>query len=43
MELQLYLSKHIPSNVTYKSINELTKSYILNKNITYRLVKHYAI
>ena len=33
-----YLSKHIPVNVTYIRFNKLTKSYLLNNNIIYRLV-----
>ena len=33
-----YLSKHIPSNVSYNCFNKLTKSYLLNINIIYRLV-----
>ena len=33
-----YLSKHIPTNVSYKHFKKLTKSYILNNNIIYRLV-----
>ena len=33
-----YLSKHILVNVTYIRFNKLTKSYLLNNNIIYRLV-----
>ena len=33
-----YLSKHIPVNVTYTRFNKLTNAYLLNNNITYRLV-----
>ena len=33
-----YLSKHIPVIVTYIRFNKLTKSYLLNNNIIYRLV-----
>ena len=33
-----YLSKHIPVNVTYTRFDKLTKAYLLNNNITYRLV-----
>ena len=33
-----YLSKHIPVNLTYIRFNKLTKSYLLNNNIIYRLV-----
>ena len=33
-----YLSKHIPTNVSYNHFNKLTKSYVLNNNIIYRLV-----
>ena len=33
-----YLIKHVPANVTYTRFNKLTKSYLLNNNITYRLV-----
>ena len=33
-----YLSKHIPTNVSYNRFNKLTKSYLLNNNIIYRLV-----
>ena len=33
-----YLSKHIPVNVTYTRFNKLTKAYLLNNNIAYRLV-----
>ena len=32
-----YLSKHIPVNVTYIRFNKLTKSFLLNNNIIYRL------
>ena len=32
------LLKHIPTNVSYKRFNKLTKSYLLNNNIIYRLV-----
>ena len=32
-----YLSKHIPTNVSYNRFNKLTKSYLLNNNIIYRL------
>ena len=28
-----YLSKHIPTNVSYNRFNNLTKSYLLNNNI----------
>ena len=38
-----YLSKHIQTNVSYNHFNKLTKSYVLNNNIIYRLVYHYAI
>ena len=31
-----YLSKHIPTNVSYNRFNKLTKSYLLNNNIIYR-------
>ena len=33
-----YLSRHIRVNVTYIYFNKLTKSYLLNNNIIYRLV-----
>ena len=33
-----YLSKHIPTNVSYNHLKKLTKSYVLNNNIIYRLV-----
>ena len=33
-----YLSRHIPTNVSYNRFNKLTKSYLLRNNITYRLV-----
>ena len=33
-----YLSKHIPTNVSYNRFNKLTKSYLLNNIIIYRLV-----
>ena len=33
-----YLSKHIPTNVSYNRFNKLIKSYLLNNNIIYRLV-----
>ena len=33
-----YLLKHIPTNVSYNHFNKLTKSYVLNNNIIYRLV-----
>ena len=33
-----YLSKHIPTNVSYNHFNKLTKSYVLNNDIIYRLV-----
>ena len=33
-----YLSNHIPVNMTYTCFNKLTKAYLLNNNITYRLV-----
>ena len=33
-----YLSKHVPINVTYIRFKKLTKSYLLNNNIIYRLV-----
>ena len=33
-----YLSKHIPVNVTNTCFNKLTKAYLLNNNITNRLV-----
>ena len=29
-----YLSKHIPTNISYNHFNKLTKSYLLNNNIT---------
>ena len=32
-----YLSKHILTNVSYNRVNKLTKSYLLNNNIIYRL------
>ena len=32
-----YLSKHIPTNVSYNHFIKLTKSYVLNNNIIYRL------
>ena len=38
-----YLSKHIPVNVTYTRFNKLTKAYLLNNNMTYRLVYRYDI
>ena len=38
-----YISKHIPVNVTYIRFNKLTKSYLLNNNIIYRLCLAYAI
>ena len=36
-----YLSKHIPTNVSYNHFNKLTKSYVLNNNIIYRLAIQY--
>ena len=33
-----YLSKHIPTSVSYNHFNKLTKSYVLINNIIYRLV-----
>ena len=33
-----YLSKHDPTNVSYNHFNKLTKSYVLNNDIIYRLV-----
>ena len=33
-----YLSKYIPTNVSYNRFNKLTKSNLLNNNIIYRLV-----
>ena len=33
-----YLLKHIPTNVFYNRINKVTKSYLLNNNIIYRLL-----
>ena len=33
-----YLSKHNPTNVSYNHFNKLSKSYVLNNNIIYRLV-----
>ena len=32
-----YLSEHIPTNVFYNHFNKLTKLYVLNNNIIYRL------
>ena len=33
-----YLSKYIPTNVSHNHFNKLTKSYVLNNDIIYRLV-----
>ena len=30
-----YLSKHIPTNLSYNRFNKLTKSYLLNNNVIY--------
>ena len=38
-----YLSKHIPTNVSYNRINKLTKSYLLNNNIIIVLYMTIAI
>ena len=38
VNLWKYLPKHIPVNVTITRFNKLTKAYLINKNITYRLV-----
>ena len=38
-----YLSKHIPTSVSYNRLNKLTRSYLLNNNIIYRLYRTIAI